>query len=141
MGTEQRLNGSGDPLTGVRILVVEDETDDARFALDAIEDLGEDVHVEVTPYGKRALELIEERRFDCVLLDYQLPRMDGTEIVEALREEGETVPIVVLTGRGSEEVADELFSAGVDAYLRKEEDDERLRATIQEILEAPPASR
>lgn len=142
MGTEQRRNGSGDPLTGVRVLVVEDETDDARFALEAIEELGMDVQVEVTPYGGRALELIEERRFDCVLLDYRLPRMDGIEFVRELRDRGRAVPVVVLTGRGSEQVAEELFSAGVDAYLRKEEDDdEQVRETLRDALEATPVSR
>lgn len=141
MGTEQGWNGSGEPLAGVRVLVVEDETDDARFALEAVEDLGMDVQVEVTPYGGRALELIEERRIDCVLLDYRLPRMDGIEFVRELRDRGEAVPVVVLTGRGSEQVAEELFSAGVDAYLRKDEDDEQVRETLRDVLEATPVSR
>lgn len=140
MGTEQRLNGKGQaPVAAARVLVVEDETDDARFAIAAIEDLGFEVHVEATPYGGRGLELVEERTFDCVLLDYRLPRMDGVEFVEELRNRGEEVPVVVLTGRGSDAVADELFAAGADAYLDKDEDDDRVRATIEEALQTTSA--
>lgn len=140
MGTEQRLNGAGrGPVRASRVLVVEDEIDDAQFALDAIEELGGDIEVEVTPYGERALELVEDRDFDCILLDYGLPRMDGLAFAKEIRERGKGLPIVVLTGRGSETVADELFSAGVDAYLDKDEDDERVRETIQEALEARSA--
>lgn len=137
MGTANNLNGEGElELEAIRILVVEDEVDDARFALDAIEASGREVTVEVTPYAERALELLSDRTFDCVLLDYRLPRMDGIEFVTQLRDRGIDLPIVVFTGRGSEEIADELFSAGVDAYLDKDEgDDERVRATIEDAIE------
>lgn len=144
MGTEQRVNGHGQaPLRNTRILVVEDETDDARFALEALEDLALEVDVEVTPYAERALELLGVRDFDCILLDYRLPRMDGTEFVRELRDRGRNVPVVVLTGRGSEDVADELFEAGVEAYIDKDNGDEdEIQASIEEAIEAagPSAS-
>lgn len=133
----QRRNGRGQTsVEAVRVLVVEDETDDARFALDAIEDLGMEVEVEVTPYAERALELLDDRSFDCVLLDYRLPRMDGTEFVSELRNRGIGLPVVVLTGRGSQELADEVTEAGADAYLDKDEDDgSRVRATVEDVLD------
>lgn len=120
----------------LRVLVVEDETDDARFALDAVESEEREVQVEATPYGERALELVEDWSLDCVLLDYRLPRMDGAEFLEKLRERGEEVPVVVLTGRGSAEIEEELIEAGADAYLSKDESDDReIRATIRSAVE------
>lgn len=133
-GNEQEWEGETGAET-VSVLVVEDEVDDARFALDAIESEGFDVMVEVTPYGERGLELANERDFDCVLLDYRLPRMDGTQFVRQARDEGLQVPIIILTGRGSKEVRSELLDAGADAYLTKEEgDDARIRSTVLEAL-------
>jgi CheY-like chemotaxis protein len=131
----QRRNGKAQaPLEAVRVLVVEDDIDDARFALEAIEDLG--MEVEVTPYAERALQLLEGRSFDCVLLDHRLPRMDGTEFVHELRNRDIELPVVVLTGRGSDERADELFEAGVDACLNKDEGDDReVQQTVEDVLD------
>lgn len=127
--------GDGPRREAVSVLVVEDEVDDARFVLDAIEDEGFEVEVEVTPYGERGLELARDRGFDCVLLDYRLPRMDGTEFVREARKDDLDVPIVVLTGRGSEDVERELRQAGADAYLDKAQGDEAsIQSTIEEVL-------
>lgn len=126
-------------LEEVQVLVVEDEADDARFALDAIEGEAVDVEVEVTPYGKRGLELVEDRSFDCVLLDHRLPRMTGTEFVEEVRGRGLELPIVVLTGRGSNRLREELIEAGADAYLDKEDrDDARIRGTLADVMDSSP---
>lgn len=119
-------------LEDVRILVVEDEIDDARFALDAIEDT--DVDVEVTPYAERALELVSECPFDGVLLDYRSPRMDGLRFLKEARKRGLGIPIVVFTGQGSEKVKQEALDAGADAYLSKDAwDDEAIRATFKHL--------
>jgi CheY-like chemotaxis protein len=66
-----------------------------------------------------ALELLRGEMFDCVVSDYLMPVMDGVELCgEAKRLTG--VPCIIYTGRGSEEVAERAFRAGVDAYVRKE---------------------
>lgn len=120
---------------GLSVLVVEDEMDDARFALEALEASGLKLSVEATPYGERALELLDEPGFDCVLLDYRLPRMDGVEFLERLREGGSDLPVVVLTGRGSEEVAQRVLDAGANAYLSKDETDPgSVRRKIEDAL-------
>lgn len=126
---------NGTRLEEVKILIVEDEIDDARFALDAIEDEATSVEVEVTPYAERALELVNDRPFDGILLDFRLPRMSGTEFVEEIRGRGLDVPIVVFTGRGSKEVEEAMMDAGADAYLAKDgRDDARVRETLASVL-------
>lgn len=135
MGVPPSTDEEETPLAEMQLLVVEDETADALFALDAIETEGGDAEVEATPYGERALELIDDRSFDCVLLDYRLPRMDGTEFVRKLRARGEELPVVVLTGRGSAEIEAEMLDAGADAYLSKEHsDDAEVRRTVRRAL-------
>lgn len=137
MGPSQGANGVGEASgASVEILVVEDETADAQFALDALEDERVDVDVEATPYGERALELVARGSFDAILLDYRLPRMDGAEFLEALRARDHQLPVIVLTGRGSSEVETRLREAGADAYLEKDEaDDDHVRATLAQALE------
>lgn len=120
----------------LQVLLVEDETADARFTLDALETEDRDVDVEATPYGERALELVDTRSFDAVLLDYGLPRMDGTAFLEELRRRDHQLPVVVLTGRGSSAIEAEVREAGADAYLEKDaSDDERIREALTAALE------
>lgn len=122
----------------LRVLVVEDETADAKFTLDALESTSEDVTVEVTPYGERGLELLADRSFDVVLLDHRLPRMNGVAFVREMRRRDQQLPVIVITGRGSDEVQEQLRQAGADAYLDKDDvDGPTLSATIGTVLADP----
>jgi PAS domain S-box-containing protein len=62
---------------------------------------------------------LKEPNFDCVLLDYRLPDGDGLGLVQAVREAGLKVPLVVLTGQGDEQTAVDLMKAGASDYLPK----------------------
>jgi len=75
------------------------------------------VITESDPY--LALEHVRERRIDCIVCDYEMPRMDGLEFLEEVRARDEEIPFVLFTGKGSEDVASRAIDAGVDAYLRK----------------------
>ncbi|HEU4688630.1 MAG TPA: response regulator, partial [Vicinamibacterales bacterium] len=66
-----------------------------------------------------ALALVESGGFDCVLLDYYIPGTDGLEILKEIRRRGQSIPVIVLTGQGDEEVAVELMKAGAADYLNK----------------------
>jgi len=57
--------------------------------------------------------------YDCILLDYKMPLLNGIELAQKIREKSD-VPIILYTGQGSEEVASKAFEVGVDDYLRKE---------------------
>jgi DNA-binding response OmpR family regulator len=101
------------------VLIVEDEqhlADGLRFNLEA-----EGYEVDVAADGKSALELLlaERERFDAVVLDVMLPRMDGFTVAAKLREAGQFVPVLMLTARGRPEDVLRGFESGADDYLPK----------------------
>ena len=102
-----------------RVLHVDDDPEQSRFLKIFLETSDPSLHVESTISPHESLELINSKKFDCIISDYQMPLMDGIQLSLALREKTDT-PIIIYTGHGSEEVAEAAFSAGVDDYVRKE---------------------
>lgn len=101
------------------ILVVDDDPHILHFLGEAVRSLG------LEPYcvdsGDFALHLIEDRRFDGILLDWQMPEMSGTELARRIRRSVKNAesPIVLLTGFPSPEVVQESLEAGVNYFLAK----------------------
>ena len=69
--------------------------------------------------GETALRLVEEEKPPLVLLDYMLPGMDGMSVLRQIREKFPQTYVVMLTGKGSEEIAVELMKAGASDYILK----------------------
>ena len=65
------------------------------------------------------LNEVDEGNYDCVVSDFDMPGMDGLELLNKLREDGVDLPFVLFTGKGSEEIASQAITAGVDEYLQK----------------------
>ena len=90
--------------------------------------------------GTAAAELLAEEEFDCVVSDYEMPGMDGLELLSTVRESDPSLPFILLTGRGDEETASEAIKAGVADYLLKLEVVEdkqygRLANRIESVVE------
>src|SRR5574341_1182201 len=84
--------------------------------------------------GKQGLEMIRKFQPDLVLLDLQLPDMDGLDVLRELAREDHNVPAILMTAHGSEQVAVDAFRLGVQDYLSKPVDHERLKQVIDRIL-------
>ncbi len=100
-----------------RILIVEDEAhlaEGLQFNLQA-----EGHEVSVAGDGETALEALETKPFDAVVLDVMLPGRNGFEVAAELREKGNYVPVLMLTARGRTEDIVKGFAAGADDYLAK----------------------
>jgi len=104
----------------IRVLLVDDEPDFPETAATFLE--REDDRLEVTPAtsAREGLARHEETPFDCVVSDYAMPKMDGLEFLEAVREESPELPFVLYTARGSEDVASEAITAGVSDYYQRD---------------------
>jgi two-component system OmpR family response regulator len=127
-----RYNGAG-ASDGVRILVAEDERLLSERLASALEQSG--YAVDRALDGERAEYLARTESYDAVVLDLGLPRLDGLTILRRWREAGLSVPVLVLTARGSWHEKVQGIDGGADDYLAKpfrmEEVLARLRALIR----------
>jgi DNA-binding NtrC family response regulator len=69
--------------------------------------------------GRDALDYLSDHDVDCVVSDYDMPRMNGIELLESVRETAPRLPFILFTGKGSEEIAAEAVEADVSGYLQK----------------------
>jgi len=101
----------------MHILVVEDDAPLARIVKKSLESGGHTVEVAVD--GQEGLDLGRQRSHDALVLDIQLPKVNGMDVCRMLREDGNRVPIIMLTARGA--VADRIngLDARADDYLPK----------------------
>lgn len=123
-----------------RVLLVEDTPDIAVWLATALRQAG--LEVSHAADGHAALQALEPGHgLDLVLLDLQLPGVDGLSVLEALRQRGDDVPVLVLTARAS--VPDRVLGLqlGADDYLTKPFDLAELEARIQALLRRPGRMR
>lgn len=115
-----------------RILIVEDNLD----LLHTMSELLSDEHeVMTTDLGETALELAERNRPDLVMLDIQLPGIDGLETGRRLRDSIGHVPILVLSALAQNDDTQHILESGCcDAYLAKPAPLSKIRAKVDELL-------
>lgn len=77
-----------------------------------------------------ALEKMGKTQYDVVVSDYRMPGKDGLTFLKKLREEGNAIPFIILTGKGMEEVAAQALNLGADHYINKSENSELMFSEI-----------
>lgn len=104
---------------GMRILLAEDNEVNRRLALRILERAGH--HVVSVGNGKEAVQISEDTDFDVILMDIEMPIMDGVEAATLIRkrESGERTPIFALTGHGFDEDRERFMAAGMDEVILK----------------------
>ena len=122
---------------GRLVLLVEDNPINQRVAQAYLDRAG--CEVLSCSNGREALAALEARRFDLVLMDVQMPVMDGLKATRLIRErEGinQRVPIVALTASGMKEQVEECMASGMDEVMAKPIDRERLTAILDRYVPA-----
>lgn len=116
----------------MRLLIIEDELP-MRTAL--VETLSaEGYHVRSAADGETGLELACTERFDLVLLDVMMPRLDGFAVCRSLRERGREMPVLMLTAKGMVDDRVEGLDCGADDYLVKPFSLRELLARVRALL-------
>jgi len=117
-----------------RILLVEDDESLGTVLKDSLEREG--FEVRWLRDGREAYDLAREKRHELLVLDLMLPGMDGYEVCRRLREEGNAVPILMLTARGREEDRVRGLDLGADDYVAKPFSLKELLARVRARLRA-----
>lgn len=117
------------------ILVVDDSAVDRRVVGRTLEQ-DPSLRAIYAEDGAKALESVARERPAAVITDLQMPEMDGLQLVRAIREKYPSVPVILMTGQGSEEIAIEALRAGAASYVPKRNIVGVLMSAIEQVLTA-----
>lgn len=130
--------GLAEPATGARIALIVDDSLSARRSLsEVVSDSG--FQVRTARDGLEAIEIIERQRPDVVLVDLEMPRMNGLELTQHLRAREDTreLPVLMITSRSTRKHRQQAEAAGVNGYLTKPFAEDEL---LEQLLAACPVS-
>ncbi len=134
-GTEAETAAWKGKLQG-RVLVVDDTPMNLKITIRILEKLG--VRADPAGNGKEAVEMFTQRPYDLVLMDCQMPEMDGYEATAALRElqkgTGKRVPVIAMTAHAMSGEREKCIAAGMDDYLSKPIDNQKLANLVRRWL-------
>ncbi len=129
--------------TGLRILLAEDNAVNQAVAMRLLKKMGHEV--EVAENGLQALAALEKQSFDLVIMDVQMPEMDGFEATAEIRrrerERGGHLPIVAMTAHAMKGDRERCLAAGMDAYITKPVQRRDLYEAIEKVMADSAASR
>jgi two-component system sensor histidine kinase/response regulator len=125
---------------GRRVLVVDDNQFNQQVATELLQQIG--AHVTVAADGEEAVARLREETFDCVLMDMQMPVMDGLEATRAIRHLPAVsgVPIIAMTANARQEDRQRCLEAGMNDFLTKPVLAQRLYAMVSKWLPEVPAT-
>jgi PAS domain S-box-containing protein len=113
----------------ISVLYVDDENSLLDLAKTFLE-RGGIFDVETTDASPDVPILLDVNTYDCVISDYQMPEMDGIELLRAVRSRHPSLPFILFTGKGREEIVIQAFDAGADYYVQKGGD---IRSQFREL--------
>jgi len=115
------------------ILIVDDEPLNLDLLEQELSDLG--YAVEKADSGKAALEKLSTKPADLVLIDYQMPGMNGIEALNEIKKKDAALPVIIITAYGTIERAVEAIKSGADDFVTKPFDPDHLAVVVQKALE------
>ena len=123
----------------IRVLHLDDEEQQQMFLKVFIES---DPNIKITSAKnvEDTLLLIQTDAYDCLVSDYDMPDMNGITLAKQIRKNS-NIPIILYTGRGSEEIAEQAYSVGINDYIRKENHPAHYQVLAERIRQAVERSR
>lgn len=137
--TEEQLKVMANSLKGLRILLAEDNDFNQMIAQDDLSFYIETVQIDTVENGELALEKFKKNDYDLILMDVQMPEMNGFEATQAIRQFEETsnknpIPIIAMTASLLKSEIDNCYDAGMDSYIPKPYKMQELIGTIYYTL-------
>ncbi len=127
-----------DSLKNLHILLVEDNKFNQMVAVDTLQQLLDDCKVDVAENGKEALELLKQKSYHIVLMDIQMPEMDGYEATKIIRSQFAAplnkIPILALTANATKQEVDRCRASGMNEYISKPFDPRDLLEKISLLI-------
>jgi DNA-binding response OmpR family regulator len=118
MAQEPLDGGPAAPAPKIAVLYVDDEPAFLELTTLFLGRSG-DFAIDTALSAKLALGMLQLHPYDVIVADYLMPEMDGIEFLKGLRASGCTIPFIIFTGKGREDVAIEALNSGADFYLQK----------------------
>lgn len=134
-GKEIRLANSAIPNDSLRILVAEDDATNRLFLKLSLEAAG--YVVTAVDNGEKALGALRSGAFDCILMDVQMPVLNGIEATKQIREDTSgisRIPIIALTAHAMAGDREKILSAGMNGYISKPIDNDELLQTLANLV-------
>jgi PAS domain S-box-containing protein len=128
------------PVKRIRVLHIDDDKEQLDMLQLFFEATDQPIDVTSTTETNEVLNLIQEKKYDCIISDYKMPEMTGIELAKKIREKTD-IPIILYTGQGSEEVAEAAFSIGVNDYVRKELQPSHYSVLAKRVIETAQKKR
>jgi signal transduction histidine kinase/ActR/RegA family two-component response regulator len=124
------------------ILIVDDAADNRELFRHYLKRLGfADRQIETAENGAEAIDMACKKTYGLILMDIQMPKMDGFQALDELKRRKYPGPIVALTAHAMKGDAEKCLAAGFDAYLQKPLSREALKKLLESINNAPPGPR
>lgn len=134
------------PLYGAKILLVEDSPDQQRFYASILQKAGASLTLECN--GRAAFDQVvqqgDESPFDLIVLDMQMPLLNGIETTRLLRQSGYDLPVVAMTANDSADLRSCWYDAGCNIYLEKPVNPKHLLSIVGVMIQSertPTTSR
>ena len=118
-----------------RILLIEDEAAIRRVLAKILSEESKDYVVEQAEDGLEGINKIREKDYDLVLCDIKMPKMDGVEVLEAVKKIKPEIPMVMISGHGDLDTAVNTMRLGAFDYISKPPDLNRLLNTVRNALD------
>jgi len=119
-----------------QILVVDDGPENREFVKVVLEEYG--LTIDEAENGRIAVEMVTATNYDLILMDVQMPEMDGLTATKLMRDHGLQTPIIALSANVMKGFEQELYDAGYTDYLTKPIDLDRFMSKLAELLNAEP---
>ena len=118
-----------------KILIIEDEAPIRRVLNNILSEESETYLVQEAEDGLKGVEMVKNEDFDLILCDIKMPKMDGVEVLEAIKKIKPEIPMVMISGHGDLETAVNTMRLGAFDYISKPPDLNRLLNTVRNALD------